>query len=304
MVSIFRLSQNRSREGQDNFFLWSMVILPFLAQGAYIFDAFYYITHQEDNNGYEGLLSTILIVFTYLRYCSPIECRLSLCVYYIFLCVLSETGSIVYMIAFIMRHDLFFSVVYGMWSFIEIIMTILLIYCRVVMRYQVNFIVENKHLFHFMSRLEIILAIFIPFFISKNFTTLTKDSIAFFLLFDFFSDSYSRFQGIWIKSTLYVFVATVTLSVAAEWLYFTEKSHMYEQISAVSELVSAVLCNLLIILQFFPYHFIPIHIEKIAREGFIFQQRLSTALMNKKEEQHIAPEKSNEKKVATIDSFC
>jgi hypothetical protein len=84
------------------------------------------------------------------------------------------------MITFIIKKDLFFIIIYGLWGFIELLITIMLIYCRIIMRYKINFIVENKHLFHFMSRLEIILAIFIPFFINKNFTTLTKDSIAFF----------------------------------------------------------------------------------------------------------------------------
>jgi hypothetical protein len=303
MVSILRLSEKRNDQGQDNFFLWSMVILPILAQVAYIFDAFYYLTHHSNGNAYEGLLSTILIVFAYLRYCSPIESRLILFIYYIFLCLLSEIGTIGYMIIFIIKKDLFFTLVYIFWGVIELIMTIMLIYCRVLMKYQINFIVENKHLFHFMSRLEIILAIFIPFYINKNFTTLTKDSIAFFLLFDFFSDSYVRFQGIWIKSTLYLFVATVTVAVAAEWLYFGAKLHYYEQISAVSELISACLCNLLIVLQFFPYHFTPINITKIAREGFIFQQRLSMNLMDKNENQHVNIEKSN-KIDTTLDSYC
>lgn len=40
------LTEKWPREGRDNFFLWSMVILPILAQGAYIFDAYYYLTHQ------------------------------------------------------------------------------------------------------------------------------------------------------------------------------------------------------------------------------------------------------------------
>jgi hypothetical protein len=207
------------------------------------------------------------------------------------------------MITFIIKKDLFFTIVYSFWGFIELIMTIMLIYCRIIMRYEINFIVENKHLFHFMSRLETILAIFLPFFISKRFTTLTKDSIAFFILFDFFSGSYARFQGIWIKSTLYLFVATVTIAVATEWLYFTNKLHYHEQISAISELISACLCNLLIILQFFPYHFTPIHIAKIAREGFIFQQRLSMNLMNKNEHEHVTVEKSNQIDT-TLDSHC
>ncbi|CAF1291464.1 unnamed protein product [Adineta steineri] len=303
MVSILRLSERRSHEGRDNFFLWSMVILPFLAAGAYIFDAFYYFTHRSDHNAYEGLISTILIVFTYLRYCSPIECRLSLCIYYVFLCLLSEIGTIGYIITFIFKKDPFFIIVYCLWGFIELIMTIMLIYCRIIMRYPINFIVENKHLFHFMSRLEIILAIFLPFFISTNYTTLTTDSIAFFLLFDFFSESYTRFQGIWIKSILYVFVATVTASVATEWLYFVQKEHYFEQISAVTELISAVLCNLLIILQFFPYHFTPMNIFKIAREGFVFQRCSNLTTVEKNENESINVE-TIEKNDVVIDSIC
>ena len=182
------------------------------------------------------------------------------------------------------RRDWFFVVVYICWGLIEICFTVMLVYCRVIWKQQINFVVENRHLFHFMSRLETILAIFIPFFTSRSFITLTKDSIAFFLLFDFFSGSYVRFRGMWIKSALYLFVATVTVAVSAEWLYFAQKAHYYEQISAVSELISACLCDTLIILQFFPYHFPPMHISRIAREGFLFQQRLSLDTMVKARE--------------------
>lgn len=303
MVNILRFVDKQPEKGQDKFFLWSMVILPIVAQGAYIFDAFYYLTHQANDNAYEGLLSTILIVFAYLRYCSPIENRPALFIYYIILCLLNEAGTIGYIITFIMKKDSFLIVIYCLHGFVELLMSIMLIYCRIVMRYEINFIVENKHLFHFMSRLEIILAIFIPIFISKSFTTITRDSIAFFLLFDFFSGSYVRFQGVWIKSTLYLFVATVTTAVATEWLYIVEKVHYYEQMSAISELISASLCNILIILQFFPYHFTPIHITKIARDGFVFQQRLSLDLINKAKMEVVDIEKSN--KISVIpDSNC
>ena len=311
MVGLFHISNRQVHEGQDHFFLWSMIILPILAQGAYIFDAFYYLAHHTETNAYEGLLSTILIVFAYLRYCSPIECRVKLFVYYIFLCLLNVAGSIGYTIVFVIKKDWFFIVVYVCWALIEICFTIMLIYCRVIWRQPINFIVENRHLFHFMSRLETILAIFIPFFINKSFITLTKDSIAFFLLFDFFSGSYVRFRGIWIKSALYLFVGTVTIAVAAEWLYFVQKAHYYEQISAVSELISACLCNTLIILQFFPYHFPPVHISRIAREGFNFQQRLSLVSMAKakeKEDQEQQQQQQKNIEVETsekpIDSNC
>ena len=303
MVNILRLADKLPEKEQDHFFLWSMVILPIVAQGAYIFDAFFFLTHQNHDNAYEGLVSTILIVFAYLRYCSPIKNRIALFIYYIFLCILSQVGTIGYVLTFIWKKDNFSIIVYCFRGFIEVIMTIMLIYCRIVMRYEINFIVENKHLFHFMSRLEIILAIFIPIFISKNFTTITRDSIAFFLLFDFFSASYARFQGVWIKSTLYLFVATVTTAVATEWVYIVQKKHCYEQIAVISELISAVLCNLLIILQFFPYHFTPIHITKIARDGFLFQQRLSLDLMHKNQKQIVDVDKST--KLSTIsDSNC
>ena len=67
MVGLFHINNRQVHEGQDHFFLWSMIILPIIAQGAYIFDAFYYLAHHTETNAYEGLLSTILIVFAYLR---------------------------------------------------------------------------------------------------------------------------------------------------------------------------------------------------------------------------------------------
>ena len=300
MVSLLRLTSKRSEEGQDRFFLWSMVILPVFAQAAYIFDAFYFMAHHDHNNAYEGLLSTIFIVFAYLRYCAPIESRVALFIYYLFLCLLSIAGNVGYMMAFILRKDPFFIIVYICWGVIEVLITAMLIYCRVICQYQINFIVENKHLFHFMSRLEIILAIFIPFFTSENFLTVTRDSIAFFLLFDFFSESYQRFRGVWIKSTLYLFVTAVTIAVAAEWLYFAQKRHVYEQIAAVTELISACLCGLLIVLQFFPYHFTPLNITKIAREVFNCQQRLSTVLADESSTPQVAVQEA----VQPVDSPC
>jgi hypothetical protein len=101
--------------------------------------------------------------------------------------------------------------------------------------------------------------------------------VAYFLLFDFFSDSYSRFQGIWVKSTLYLFATTTTVSVASEWFYFNNNTHLYEEISLISELIAGVFCYILIILQFFPFHFKTQYLQHIAREALIFQQTLYAA---------------------------
>jgi hypothetical protein len=272
MPSRFRLTLKAPAAGQDNFFLWSMVILPFIAEGSYIFDAYYYLSHFDFIHPYQGLLSTILVVFTYLRYCVPIESSKMLAIYYVLLCILNETGTIGYLIVYIQHGDTFNIVIYVGWALLEITITSFLIYYRAFKRFHPSFHVESKHLFHFISRLEVIFAIFIPFFINNTSITLTKHSIAFFLLFDFFSDSYSRFQGFWIKSILYLFVCTVTVCVASEWIYSKDNGPSYEIVSSVFELVSACLCNTLIILQFIPYHLTPLVISKIAREGLIFQR--------------------------------
>ena len=116
--------------------------------------------------------------------------------------------------------------------------------------------IEQRHLFHFISRLEIILAIFIPVFFDTRLITLTKDNIAFYILFDFFAESYHRFHGIIIKATLYVFVITVTASVATEWIHIAKHEKKYEIVSLICELIAACLCYSLIVMQFFPNNFI------------------------------------------------
>ncbi|CAF1462883.1 unnamed protein product [Adineta steineri] len=268
----FRLPLRAPKEGQDSFFLWSMVILPIVADGSYIFDAYYYLFHDAHIHRYQGLISTILVVFTYLRYCVPIASHRILASYYILLCLLTETGTIGYLIVYCKKQNYIDIMIYSGWAVLELITTCFLIYYRVYRHCQPNFHVESKHLFHFISRLEIILAIFIPFFISNTSPVLTKHSIAFFLLFEFFSDSYCRFQGFWIKSNLYIFVCAVTVCVATEWIYANEHKEIYEILSSVFELISAVLCNTLIILQFSPYHFKPLSLSKIARKRRRIQQ--------------------------------
>jgi len=77
-----RLTLKAPKEGQDNFFLWNMVVLPILAEVAYIFDAYYNLS-TFSHHPYAGLFSTLLVVFTYLRYSAPIESTKMLVLYYI-----------------------------------------------------------------------------------------------------------------------------------------------------------------------------------------------------------------------------
>jgi hypothetical protein len=255
-------------EHQDKFFIWGMILLPILSLCAYIFDAFYYYytLHQSSSSIYEGLLSTIVIVFSYLQYCAPIKSRRLLFAYHVLLWVLVEIGHIGYILSFTHSGKKFSIVIFVGWMICDTLFTSGLLYCRVYRRLDYNIEVENKHIFHFISRLEVILAIFIPVFLSRNFSTITRDNIAFFLLFDFFSEKYERFSGAWIKSCLYLFVAVVTAAVATEWLYFSFNDHTFEYITDISELVAACFCDTLIIMQFYTFHFKPNYLKDIVRE--------------------------------------
>ena len=249
--------------GQDNFFLWAMVLLPILSLTAYIFDAYYYYytVCQSESSIYEGLLSTILMVFSYLQYCAPIKSRGLLITYHLLLWVLVETGHIGYILSFVYSKKTFSIIIFVGWMLLDATFTIALIYCRVYKQLDHHIIVKNKHIFHFISRLEIILAIFIPIFINQELTTITRHNIAFFLLFDFFSEIYERFRTGWIKWCLYLFVVAVTISVTCEWLYFHFTEHISESITDVSELVAACLCDTLIIMQFHQFHFHPVYVD-------------------------------------------
>ncbi|CAF3440319.1 unnamed protein product [Rotaria sp. Silwood1] len=261
-------------DGQDRFFLYAMIILPFCSSGSYLFDAWYHYQYHSKERSYEGLLSTIMIVFSDLQYCAPIRSRKVLAIYYILLFIIKESATIGYLLYYIHEKEIFKIIFYSCFLFFDLLFTIGLIYCRVMNEYESHIVVENKHLFHFMSRLEVLLTIYIRVFIDPKYTSLTRHIIAYFLLFDFFSDSYSRFQGIWIKSALYLFATTTTISVATEWLHFNHELVIYEKISYLSELFATVFCDIIIILQFFPFHFKTQHVQNIAREALLFQKQL------------------------------
>jgi len=288
-------------DGQDRFFLYAMIILPFCSSGTYLFDAWYHYLHDSKERTYEGLLSTIVIVFSYLKYCAPIRSRKALAIYYILLCLITGVATLGYLLYYIHEKEILKIIFYTCMLILELSFTCGLIYCRVMNEYESHIVVENKHLFHFMSRLEVILTIFIPVYMNIKYTSLTRNIIAYFLLFDFFSDSYARFQGIWIKGALYLFATTTTISVATEWFYFNHHIFLYEEISLVTELFANFLCDTIIILQFFPFHFKTQHIQNIAREALIFQQNLNAmnGATNSMGNEKTKTEEQNDNKIIT-----
>lgn len=270
---VMLIGLNMFLPGQDKFFLWAILILPIISMCAYIFDAYLYLDHRSNQFGYEGLISTILIVFAYLPFCIPVESKVFLIVYFVLLWILNQTGNVLYLISFFETNETFNFILFIGWSILDLITSSLIIYCRAILQRKVQFHVENKHIFHFLSRLEVILAIFTPIFLNKKLKTMTRDTIGFFLLFDYFSDSYERFQSVWIKSTLYLFVGIVSISVGSEWAYFNTNIFLLEQISMVTELMGACFCSILIVIQFFPGHFIDEHEFDDENRNF---QRIST----------------------------
>ena len=99
-------------DGQDYFFLYAMIIVPFLSSGAYLFDAWYYYVTKPKVHTYEGLLSTIVIVFSYLQYCAPIRSRKARCIYHILLWIINEVATLGYLLYYIRAGYTFKIIVY------------------------------------------------------------------------------------------------------------------------------------------------------------------------------------------------
>ena len=262
----------RSR-ADDRFFVITTAILPLLALAAYLFDVYYFHHYAVLSLGYEGLLSSILSVFVYLQYSVPLRSRHLRFFYHLFLWILSEVGTLGHVVYFAKKHDVLHVILYILWAIIDSIYLVCLLYCRVFSKHhglRVHMPIKQEHLFHFISRLEVILAIFIPIFFDTRLITLTRDNIAFYILFDFFAESYHYFRGVRIKATLYIFVVTVTASVATEWIYIAKHEKKYEVASLICELVAACFCYSLIVMQFFPANFQSrnkrkgIHIPKVS----------------------------------------
>ena len=253
-VSISLLSRD-----DDRLFVIATVLLPICARAAYIFDVFYYHFDEIRDSGYEGLLSSILSVFAYLQYCVPIRSRLIRLFYHFFLWLLVEIGILGHLLFYSKQNDKYSLILYSTCGIKDSIYFGCLIYCRVFTKdrhIRVHMAIEQRHLFRFISRLEVILAIFIPVFFNRNLVTLTKDNIAFYILFDFFAEYYHCFRGIAIKAVLYIFVITVTASVTTEWVHVVKHETIYEMASSICELIASCLCYILIIMQFFPNNFI------------------------------------------------
>ncbi|CAF0860644.1 unnamed protein product [Adineta ricciae] len=205
---------------------------------------------ETDPGRFEGLLSTIVIIFAYIQFCIPIRQKALLTVYFVVLWILHIAGHIGYLIGFIHKENYYGIGVFIAWIIASTLYMSGLIYYRVIRGKFHNVQIRNKHFFHFISQLEIILAIYISIYGISHLETISRSSVAFFLLFDFFTGDYDRFHGLLIKAVLHIFVATVTASVVLEFVSVSVESHGYEYASIIADVVSFYFFIWFIFLQF------------------------------------------------------
>ncbi|CAF1173252.1 unnamed protein product [Adineta steineri] len=237
-----------------------MVFCSLIALGTYIFDAYYFMVHainETDPGRFEGLISTILIIFVYMQFCIPIRQKSLLTIFFLVLWILHVAGHVGYLIAFIYIGNRYGIVTFALWILGTTIYTIGLIYYRVILGRYHYIQIRNQHFFHFISQLEIILAIYISIYGLSEIKTISRSNVAFFLLFDFFTGDYDRFHGLLIKVVLHIFVACVTASVTLEFIFVSVRLHGYENASYILDVVSAYIFFLFIFLQFHHVNFKP-----------------------------------------------
>ena len=121
----------RASRADDRFFVLTTLLLPVIAQGAYLFDVFFYHMKPKGTARYEGLLSSILSVFVYLQYCVPLRRRYSRFFYHLFLWILAEVGTLAHIIFYAKKHDVVHVICYSIWALLDSIYFGRLIYSRV-----------------------------------------------------------------------------------------------------------------------------------------------------------------------------
>ena len=77
----------------DSFFYYLMLIMPVLALGTYIYDAYSFLIL---NNATAGLLSTVLFIFYFLHYSVTIKSKLTTTIYEVLIWLMVTAGNVLY----------------------------------------------------------------------------------------------------------------------------------------------------------------------------------------------------------------
>jgi hypothetical protein len=137
-------------------------------------------------------------------------------------------------------------------------------------QYHVSMGLSIHNLFHLMSRLEVLLIVLIPIF--TTYDIISTNSIAFFILYEFFSQTYNNpdliYSG-YSRLSFWLLIIFATVDVICQNFEFVydrreedahnhtseERNHKlalgFQYASNISELCASAACYVLLLLQFF-----------------------------------------------------
>lgn len=255
-------------------------LLPLIAVIAYVVDGAWlnlaYDPDSKEQRNYAGLTSTILILFYYLQYDVKINKthpKLYLIYQFSLLCCIL-TGDILYAYYYGYHiHNTFLMIIFIAYGIVDSTFVFTIGYFKWYRQYRVSMGLSIHNLFHLMSRLEVLLIILIPIF--TTYDVISTNSIAFFILYEFFSHSYNNpdliYSG-YSRLSFWLLIILATATVICENFEFVYDRHAqdaheahdqkneerYYKISVaflaasnVMEICASISCYALILLQFF-----------------------------------------------------
>lgn len=266
------------------------IVLPIVSLIAFDVDAILFVVLYSpgDNKpkNYAGLISTILMLFYYLHY----DVRFNLThpriyiLYQLLLWSLIFAGDLTYIYYYWkLLHRPFMMAVFICYVIIDTIWISVIGYLKFKGYRQHMFIITMEKLFHLTSMVGQLLIIFIPIFGSHE--VITTNSMAFFILYEFFSASYTDILNLEHSKLgrlcFWLFIVFSTVAVAFEYFvyaldhlaeeqsensgvylknttsvlpsasHYTINSQYFDVGREACELLATIACYSLLVLQFF-----------------------------------------------------
>jgi hypothetical protein len=251
-----------------------IAVLAFVGDGIWIISA--YDPESKEQHNYAGLTSTILILFYYLQYDVKISSshpKLYL-IYQSLLLACILTGDILY--AYYYGHcdqNTVLMCIFIAYGLMDSAFVFIIGYLKWYRQYRVSMGLSIHNLFHLMSRLEVLLIVLIPIF--TTYDVISTNSIAFFILYEFFSHSYNNPDLIYSgcsRLSFWLLIICATMTVLCENFEFVydrraqdahaahdsaseERMHTFamgfQYASNIMELSASMACYVLLVLQFF-----------------------------------------------------
>lgn len=199
-------------------------LLPLISVGAFVGDSVWliqaYDADTEEQHNYAGLLSTLLILFYYLQYDVKLNItypKIYLLYQWTLLCGI-VAGDILYAHYYkYYKNDTFLMIIFIIYALIDGAFVFIIGFLKWYRQYRVSMGVSIHNLFHLMSRLEVLLIILIPIF--TTYDVVSTNSIAFFILYEFFSHTYNnqdlRFL-FYSKLSFWLLIVFATATVVCE----------------------------------------------------------------------------------------